>query len=38
VLTRDVCFRPFIIIRFHDLHAGNIRRDVGEISSYHERD
>jgi hypothetical protein len=38
VLTSDACFRPFIIIRFHDLHACDIRRVVGEIASYHKRD
>jgi len=24
VLTRDVCFKPLIVIRFHDLHVGDI--------------
>jgi hypothetical protein len=38
MLTSDVCFRPPITIRFHDLHVGNIRGAMGEISSYHERD
>jgi len=37
-LARNVCFRRPIIIRFHDLHVGNIRGAMGEISSYHERD
>jgi hypothetical protein len=37
-LVGDACSRPPIIIRFHDLHAGNIRGAVGEITSYHERD
>jgi hypothetical protein len=38
VLAGDVCSRPFII-RSHNLHAGDIRGDVGEIASYHhERD
>jgi hypothetical protein len=34
----DACSKPPITIRFHDLHAGNIREAVGEITSYHERD
>jgi len=36
----DACSRLPIIIRFHDLHAGDIRETVGvgEIDSYHERD
>jgi hypothetical protein len=34
----DVCFRPLITIGFHNLHVGDIRGDVGEISSYHKRD
>jgi hypothetical protein len=34
----DVCFRPPITIKFHDLHTSNIRRAVGEIASYHEKD
>jgi len=34
----DACFRPLIIIRSHNLHGSNIRRDVGEIASYHEKD
>jgi hypothetical protein len=38
VLVGDVYFRPPIIIRFHDLHVGNIRGAVGEIASYHKRD
>jgi len=38
VLTGDACYKPPIIIRSHDLHAGNIRRVVGEITSYHKRD
>ncbi len=29
---------PPIIIRSHELHAGDIRGAVGEIASYHERD
>jgi hypothetical protein len=30
----DACSRPRILIRFHDLHAGDIREVVGEINSY----
>jgi hypothetical protein len=37
-LVGDVCSKPPIIIRLHDLHVGNIRGVVGEIVSYHERD
>jgi hypothetical protein len=37
-LARDVCSIPPIMIRFHDLHADNIREVMGEIASYHERD
>jgi hypothetical protein len=37
-LASDVCSRPPITIRSHDLHARNIRRAVGEITSYHKRD
>jgi hypothetical protein len=37
-LASDVCSRPPIIIRFHNLHVGDIRRVVGEITSYHKRD
>ncbi len=38
VLVNDVCSKPPITIRFHNLHASDIRRVVGEIISYHERD
>jgi hypothetical protein len=38
MLASDVFPRPRITIRSHDLHASNIRRVVGEITSYHERD
>jgi hypothetical protein len=38
VLAVDACFRPPIIIRSHDLHVGDIKRAMGEITSYHERD
>jgi hypothetical protein len=34
----DVCFRRPIIFRYHDLHVGDIRRAMGEITSYHEKD
>ncbi len=37
-LAGDASFRPPIIIRFHDLHVGDIRRAMGEIASYHKRD
>jgi hypothetical protein len=37
-LAGDVCSRPPIIIRSHNLHADNIRRVVGEIISYHKKD
>ncbi len=36
-LANDACSRPPTTIRFHDLHAGNIRRVVCEITSYLER-
>jgi hypothetical protein len=34
----DTCSRPLIIIRFHDLHIGNIRGAMDKITSYHVRD
>ncbi len=37
-LVCDACSKPPIIIRFHDLHASDIRRVVDEITSYHKRD
>jgi hypothetical protein len=37
-LARDVCSRPSIIIKSHDLDADNIRGVVSEIASYHEKD
>jgi hypothetical protein len=37
-LAEDVCSKPRITIRSHDLYAGNIRGVVGEIFSYHEKD
>ncbi len=38
VLTNDAYFRPPITIRSHNLHVGDIRGVMGEITSYHERD
>jgi hypothetical protein len=38
MLAGDVCSKPPIIIRSHDLHASDIRKAMGEIVSYHERD
>ncbi len=32
-LASDACYTPSIIIRSHDLHAGDIKRVVGEIAS-----
>jgi hypothetical protein len=37
VLIGDVCFKPPITIRSHDLHVDNIRGVVSEIASYHEK-
>jgi hypothetical protein len=37
-LIDDACSKPPITIKSHDLHVGNIRRVVGDIASYHERD
>jgi hypothetical protein len=34
-LARNACSRPPIIIRSHDLHANNIKKVMGEITSYH---
>jgi hypothetical protein len=36
-LAGDACFRPPIIIIFHDLYASKIRGAMGEIAPYHER-
>ncbi len=36
-MAKNTCSRPFIIVRFHDLHASDIRGVVGEITSYHKR-
>ncbi len=38
MLAGDVCSRPPIIIKFHNLHAGDIRKVMAEITSYHEKD
>ncbi len=38
VLASDACSKPPITIGYHDLHVGDIRRVVGEIVSYHEKD
>jgi hypothetical protein len=37
-LVGDVCSRPPIAIRPHNLHAIDIKGAVGEIASYHKRD
>ncbi len=37
-LVGDVCIRPSITIRSHDLHAGDIKRVVDKIASYHAWD
>ncbi len=34
----DVYSRPPITIKSHDFNAGNIRRIVGEITSYNKRE
>jgi hypothetical protein len=36
--TRDVYSRTPIIIRSHNLHVGDIKRALGEITSYHKKD
>jgi hypothetical protein len=38
VLVSDACFRLPISIKSHDLCASDIRRAVGGIASYHEKD
>jgi hypothetical protein len=38
VLASDACFRPPITYTSQDLHARDIRKSVGEIASYYERD
>ncbi len=37
-LVEDVCSKPPIIIRPHDLHVGDIKGAIGEIVLYLERD
>jgi len=37
-LVGDACSKPHITIRYHDLHVGDIRGAVGEVTSYHKRD
>jgi hypothetical protein len=37
MLVKYVCPRSFITIRSHDLHVGNIRGAMGDITSYHTR-
>ncbi len=37
-LVGDNCSKPPIIIQSHDLHVGDIRRVVGGITSYHDKD
>jgi hypothetical protein len=37
-LARTTCSRPPIIFKSHNLYASDIRKVVGEIASYHERD
>jgi len=37
-LMGDACSRPCVTIKSHDLHVGDIRGAMGEITSYHKRD
>ncbi len=37
MLIGDVCFKPPITIRSHNLHVGDIKGVMGEIASYHEK-
>ncbi len=37
MLVGDVCSRPPITIKSHDLHVDDIIGAVGEIASYHEK-
>jgi hypothetical protein len=37
MLAKDACSRPPITVRSHNLHACDIRRALGEITSYHKR-
>jgi hypothetical protein len=38
MLMENVCYRPPITTKSHDLHVGDIRKAMGEIASYHKRD
>jgi hypothetical protein len=38
MFARDVCSRPPITIKFHNLSVSNIRGAMGEIITYHKRD
>jgi len=38
MLVGDACSRPPITTRSHDLHVGNIKGAMGEITSYHKGD
>ncbi len=38
MLVGDINSRSPIIIRSHNLHVGNIKRTVGEKTSYYKRD
>jgi hypothetical protein len=38
VLAGYACSRPPIIIKFHNLHVGDIKGFKGEVTSYHEKD
>jgi hypothetical protein len=38
VLVGDACSRPPITIKSQDLRVGDIKRVVGKIASYQERD
>ncbi len=37
-MTKDVYSRPLITLRSQNLHVGDIKKVVGEIISYHEKD
>jgi hypothetical protein len=37
-LAGDACSKPPITVKSHDLHVGDIRKVVGEKTSYHKRD
>jgi hypothetical protein len=37
-LVDDVCYRPPVTTKSHNLHASDIKGVVGEIASYHKRD